>query len=361
MQLHCDLRIDRGDFRLSASLKALGTRFGLFGPSGAGKTSLIRAFAGLDPATGYLEIDGEVWLDSAHNQSLPAHRRRVGWVPQDNALLPHLDVKQNLSFSDRAETGLMNLVVESLELKPLLSRTVFRLSGGEAKRVALGRALVSQPRLLLLDEPLAGLDWRMKRQLLGILLRVQSRFETPIVFVSHDPEEIGLFCSEVWFLREGQIVAQGTAEEVFLRPESEQAALIAGIENRWSARVQSAGPEGAVLEVGELSLHVDFEGSPGDYVVAMVPASEILLSPRGSAGTSARNLWPARVRNLEHRVHGIVVHLDCDANPQGDASMRATVPLTVLITPAAASELHLRAGDIICAIFKSSAVRVYPL
>lgn len=361
MKLTCDLRIAKGDFDLTVALEANGTRFGLFGPSGAGKTSLVRTFAGLDSAHGRLIVDGEAWLDSERSVFLPPHARRTGWVPQDNALLPHLNVHRNLMFSGRAEVGLVNLVVETLDLQALLQRPVAKLSGGEAKRVAIGRALLSQPRLLLLDEPLAGLDWRMKHHLLGFLLKVQKRFETPLVFVSHDPVEIGRFCDEVWFLHGGRLEAQGTPEQVFLRPESEAAALVAGIENRWIARVLHVASEANRVKVGDLTLQADFDGLPGQDVVAMVPAVEILLSRAIPTGTSARNLWPGVVTGLEHRVHGILVHVACGATSDTEAIPATTVPLSVLITPAAFSELQLQKGERVCALFKASAVSVFPL
>jgi molybdate transport system ATP-binding protein len=360
MRLECDLRVELGAFSLQARLDAAGTRFGLFGPSGAGKSTLIRALAGLEPATGWLKVDGEVWLDSACGLITPACARQVGWVPQHNALFPHLSVGENLTFSHRADGDWLKLVVQALELESLLARSTTGLSGGEAKRVALGRALAARPRLLLLDEPLAGLDWRMKQQLLGILLRLQSRFDTPWVFVSHDPSEVGLFCRDVWLIRQGRIEAQGPTEQVFLRPESEAAALVAGLENRWEAVVRGVAGTAVVLDAGGLCLHAEFDGAADLAVVAMVPASEVLLAPPGPALISARNSWTGKVCALEHRVHGILVRLECLRSADGSVA-DIPVPLCALVTPAAAADLSLCEGMLVSAIFKSSAVRVFPL
>lgn len=360
MPIACDFKVVRDGFHLHAQLRSEATRIGLFGPSGAGKSTLIRALAGLDAASGWLKVDGVTWLDSAQGVNRPVPDRQVGWVPQDNALFPHLSVERNLDFAPRMDPTWLDWVVQALELSPLLARDTSTLSGGEAKRVALGRALAFRPRWLLLDEPLAGLDWRMKQELLALLLRLQNRFETPWVFVSHDPAEIGLFCREVWLLRNGRIEAQGPTEEVFLRPDSEAAALVAGLENRWEGTVQKSGEAGALLDVGGIMMHAEFDGSPGSTVVAMVPASEILLAPPGRARTSARNGLSGRVESLEHRVHGILVRVQCDASSAGSAPSTAFV-LRALVTPAAVEELGLRVGAPVSALFKASAVRVFPV
>lgn len=360
MRIECDLQLERGGFQMHARLDSSGTRIGLFGPSAAGKSTLIRVLAGLDLAQGRLCVDGEVWLDSARGVSLPARARRVGWVPQDNALFPHLLVKENLGFAPETDPVWLDQVVQALDLAPILERSTLTLSGGEAKRVALGRALAFKPRWLLLDEPLAGLDWRMKQELLGLLLRLQKRFDTPWVFVSHDPSEVGLFCREVWMIREGRIVAQGATDEVFLRPESEAAALVAGIENRWEASVREITGSTAQLETSGLVLHAEFEGRAGDQVIAMVPASEILLAPPGRALISARNCLLCRVTELEHRVHGILVRMECDGATAGQVAGAPTL-LCALVTPAAVTDLGLHTGQSVCAIFKSSAVRVFRL
>ena len=358
MQIECDLSVRRGEFSLQAKLSTSSNRIGLFGPSGAGKSTLIRALAGLETPHGKLLVNGETWLDSDAGVALPVRERRVGWVPQDNALFPHLNVADNLSFSSQTDRAWLEQVVHALELEQLLTRPVASLSGGEAKRVALGRALAFRPRWLLLDEPLAGLDWRMKQELLGLLLKLQNRFDTPWLFVSHDPSEVGLFCDEVWLIRAGQIEAQGPTADVFLRPDSEAAALVAGVENRWEAVVKGLSGSAAELDLGGFSIHAEYSGSVGDSVVAMVPASEVLLAPPGRAVTSARNAIFGRVQRLEHRVHGILVHVACEGAYAGG---RASSPilLCALITPAAVEELGIAAGLSVSAIFKASAVRVF--
>lgn len=358
MQIECDLSVRRGEFSLEAKLSTSSHRIGLFGPSGAGKSTLIRALAGLEPAQGRLRVDSETWLDSSASVNRPVRERRVGWVPQDNALFPHLNVADNLSFSSQTDQAWLEQVVQALELTPLLARPVAGLSGGEAKRVALGRALAFRPRWLLLDEPLAGLDWRMKQELLGLLLKLQSRFDTPWLFVSHDPSEVGLFCNEVWLIRAGRIEAQGPTSDVFLRPDTEAAALVAGVENRWEAVVKGLNGSAAELDLGGFSIHGEYSGSAGDSVVAMVPASEILLAPPGRAVTSARNAIYGRVQRLEHRVHGILVHVACEGAYAGGAA-NSPVPLVAMVTPAAVDELGLSPGLSVSAIFKASAVRVF--
>lgn len=192
--LHVDIDLRRGSFARHIRIEATQRVLALTGPSGAGKTSVLNAIAGLvRPRAGRIEIDGRVLFDSAARIDVPAHRRRVGYVFQDARLFPHLDVLRNLRYGrhhDGADSFELDQVVELLGIAGLLQRRVANLSGGEAQRVAIGRALLSQPAVLLFDEPLSALDQARREELIPYLQRVRDEIRLPIVYVSHHPDEV---------------------------------------------------------------------------------------------------------------------------------------------------------------------------
>jgi molybdate transport system ATP-binding protein len=199
----------------------------LVGPSGAGKTSLLDLIAGLRRASSaFIELDGQALTDTDRRVEVPTRGRRIGYVPQDGALFPHLAVRGNLLYGFRPEREAgpfaWEHVIEVLEIGDLLDRGVGHLSGGEKQRVALARALLSSPRLLLLDEPLSGLDWKLKARILPYLQRARSEFGVPMIYVTHQAGEALSLCDEVIVLERGRIVDQGPAAELIVptgRPE----------------------------------------------------------------------------------------------------------------------------------------------
>lgn len=207
-----------GEFSLQASLASEGRVTGLFGASGAGKTSLINIIAGLlRPDRGSIVIDDETLDDTAAGVHVPAHRRRIGYVFQDARLFPHLDVRQNLDYGrrmnrladDHAERA---RVTALLDIGGLLDRRPGQLSGGERQRVALGRALLAKPRLLLLDEPLGSLDEERKVEILPYLVRLRDEAGVPMVYVSHDAGEMRQLATSIVMLKRGRVIAFGGAE-----------------------------------------------------------------------------------------------------------------------------------------------------
>ena len=188
---------------------------GLFGRSGCGKTTLVNIVAGLLAADeAHVEIDGVVLEDSRSRTRLPAERRRIGYVFQDARLFPHLSVAQNLDYGRRMnrlafDTAEQTRITTLLDLDDLLQRRPGKLSGGEKQRVALGRALLSGPRLLLLDEPLGSLDEERKSDILPYLIRLRDEGGVPMVYVSHDPDEVRRLATKVIRVQDGKIVAQG--------------------------------------------------------------------------------------------------------------------------------------------------------
>jgi molybdate transport system ATP-binding protein len=213
--LRIDVSKKLGEFSLQASFASEGRVTGLFGASGAGKTSLVNMIAGLlRPDHGTIAIDAAT-LDDTHKRiHVPVHRRRIGYVFQDARLFPHLDVRQNLDYGRRmnhlADDPVQRArVTDLLDIERLLDRRPGQLSGGERQRVALGRALLAQPRLLLLDEPLGSLDAERRLEILPYLVRLRDEADIPMVYVSHDAYEMRQLATSVVMLQRGQVVAFG--------------------------------------------------------------------------------------------------------------------------------------------------------
>lgn len=207
-----------GDFKLTATFESAGPVTGLFGNSGTGKTSIINLIAGLvAPDRGTIVLDGEPLDDTERGIHVPPHLRRIGYVFQDARLFPHLDVRRNLDFGRRMngltrDAAHETRIVALLDIADLLGRRPAQLSGGERHRVALGRALLAKPRLLLLDEPLSSLDDDRKAEILPYFARLRDDAGVPMVYVSHDPDEMRRLATTVVMLKRGRVAAVGGVE-----------------------------------------------------------------------------------------------------------------------------------------------------
>ena len=212
--LTLDFRLEQGAFALEVCQHAEVRTLALFGPSGSGKTTVLEVIAGLRrPSAGRVVIGEQVVFDKAARVNLPPRARGVGYVPQDALLFPHLNVRHNIFYgSRRARGAAADRVVEILELAPLIDRRVRGLSGGERQRVALARALVSAPALLLLDEPLAGVDRPLRQRILPYLKRVRDELRVPMIYVTHDADEARALANSVIVLEAGTVVRAGTTE-----------------------------------------------------------------------------------------------------------------------------------------------------
>src|SRR6202795_2186246 len=232
-----------GTFNLNVHFRALAGFTILFGASGAGKTTLLDCIAGLSaPDEGRIVVGGEDLYDSEKKQNLPAWKRRVGYVHQDLALFPHLTAEQNVAYGLRSlsateRTSRSREILARFRLDRLRDRRPAQISGGERQRVALARALVTEPRALLLDEPLAALDRPTKSSLVGDLRKWNQHHRVPILFVTHNGEEVFTLGDEVIMLDAGRIVAQGQPHEVMRAPRLETVAHLSGFENVFDATV----------------------------------------------------------------------------------------------------------------------------
>jgi molybdate transport system ATP-binding protein len=204
-----DFELTQGTFSLVVAVTLDVRVAALFGPSGAGKTTILDAIAGLrTPPRGSIVIDDRVLFSSSARVNIPPHQRHVGYVPQEVSLFPHMNVRRNLLYGRHPGSSLeLDRVVSMLEIERLIDRRVTELSGGERQRVALGRALMSGPSLLLLDEPLAAVDVPLRRRILPYLLRVRDELKVPVIYVSHDREEVDEFADTVVMLDHGRVTA----------------------------------------------------------------------------------------------------------------------------------------------------------
>ncbi len=218
--LELDIQLAHGRFTLDVQACLQGPAIGVLGPSGCGKTTLLHCLAGLAaPDSGRIVMDGEVLFDRTAGVNIPVHRRGVGIVFQDARLFPHYTVRGNLQYavklarSAAAAPGL-EYVARLLEIEHLLERSVTNLSGGERQRVAIGRAILARPRLLLLDEPLSGVDNELKQEILPFLHRIRDVMDSPMVFVSHDQADLRTMCDELLVMNAGRAVAHGGCDGV---------------------------------------------------------------------------------------------------------------------------------------------------
>jgi molybdate transport system ATP-binding protein len=216
--LAVDVERELGTFKLTARFEAAGGVTGMFGPSGSGKTTIANMIAGLlTPDRGSIALDDRVLFDAADRINVPPHRRGIGYVFQEGRLFPHLNVRHNLDYGRRMrglppDDAQMQRIVSLLDIGHLLDRRPGKLSGGERQRVAIGRALLMRPRLLLLDEPLASLDVARKREILPYLERLRDEVGVPMVYVSHQADELRRIASSVVRLDAGRVAAAGGKE-----------------------------------------------------------------------------------------------------------------------------------------------------
>ena len=209
--LHVQVRVPLDAIELDVDWRPKSNHVAILGPSGSGKSTLLRALAGLEPsAEGRVSFGDEVWLDSDSGVNMPAWERRVGWVPQDALLFPHLSLRENLAYAGTGQSEVESMA-ESLFLSDLLDRRPRFLSGGERQRVALGRALLSAPRVVLLDEPFSALDRPLRSEIAAMVRAFARDNGTPIVLVSHDEHDAELLADERWVLVAGSLSADGAS------------------------------------------------------------------------------------------------------------------------------------------------------
>ena len=350
--LHADVRLARGGRRLEAEFSIEPGVTALFGPSGAGKTTLLHVLAGLlRPDAGRIVLAGDVLFDGTAGTFVPPERRRVGVVFQDLRLFPHLDVRSNLHYGRRgpgAGAPDAGAVIDLLELGPLLSRRPATLSGGEARRVAIGRALLAGPRLLLLDEPLAGLDEARRQNVLGLLDRVRTGIDVPMLFVSHSLPDILQLTNRMIVLSDGRTIGQGDLHDVLGREPVFRLADSLGLESLLEVRIQGPDAAGGLTRatLGEATVSLPPVDRPaGTRALVAVRPEDVILARAPVEGTSVQNALPGVVTRVSRLSDRLLVTVDVGG------------PLRAEISARAAEELGVREGARLHCLVKAFAFR----
>ena len=343
-----NLKVNLGDFLLQNINLDIepGEYFIVLGPSGAGKTVLLESIAGLYPV-----LEGEVWIGDKEITELSPEKREIGIVYQDQVLFPHLSVEENITFGlemrkcpkDQIKTKI-SAMADIVGISHLLKRSPVTLSGGEKQKVALARALVNEPRVLLLDEPLSALDPETRERMQGELRELHRRVKVTIIHVTHDFEEAIALGHRVAVLNDGSIVQVGTPPEFLRQPSSEFVARFALSRNIFSGRVVDATDGYASIDIGGVRL-MAITQSKGEVRLSLRP-EDILISPEPLQST-ARNCFPGIVSEIADR--GSVIYVTVTLPPD----------FVCIITRQAFGELKLRKGMEVWITFKASAIHVF--
>jgi len=351
--LSLNVALDREGFslRVAAELTLAGIT-ALFGPSGSGKTTLLRIIAGLEgDASGTVAFDGEAWQSG--ESGVPAHRRHIGYVFQDGRLFSHLTVAENLEFARRRgmigarATIDLEEAIDALDLRSLLERRTPSLSGGEQQRVAIARALLRSPRLLLMDEPLSSLDIKRKREILPHIEALPEIFGVPVLYVTHNLDEVARLANDVVLLAEGRIAAHGSVAEIFERTDlgSLTGGLEAGVVLR--ARVAAHDNGIATLRVGTQQLRVPMvTADVGSIRPIRIHARDVAIATVRPEKLSIRNVLKGTIRLIDVGTNmNVELLLDIDGEH-----------LRARITRDALEELDLAVGREVFALIKSVAL-----
>ena len=344
-----------GDFQLSANFSAeAATITAIFGKSGAGKTSLINAIAGLScPDLGAIQLGETILFDQSQNLSLRPHDRQIGYIFQDDRLFPHLTVRKNLLYgASRRSDGLPRIeladVLDLLGISPLLERKPHALSGGEKQRVAIGRALLSNPRLLLMDEPLASLDVQRREDILPFIEKIRDEFGVTVLYVSHAIEEVIRLADKMIVLSEGQVAAQGAVEEIMSRLDLHP---LTGRFDAGAVIATKFASYDPVYDLGELAFpggHLQVAGlnlARGTPLRAHIRARDVSLMTGKPEGSSVLNVFKGRISGVRE-----------EDGPQLDLSIDIGAPLIARVTRKSYDKLGLKLGSEVHAMIKAVAI-----
>ncbi len=342
-----DIQQKLGAFALQTKFEAPAGVTAIFGPSGSGKTSVVNAVAGLNrPDAGRIAVGDVVLFDSATRVNIPAHKRRIGYVFQDARLFPHMTVLHNLRYGGQHDEAQLIAV---LGLEDLLQRMPAGLSGGERQRVALGRALMCNPQLLLMDEPLAALDAARKAEILPYIERLRDTVKIPILYVSHDISEVARLATTLVVLNMGQVAVSGPIGQVLSHPDAVPLVGVrsagAVITARVSGRLLDDGLTELAFSGGRLVLPGNL-GAIGQSVRLRIPAQDVILAKTAPEGISALNVLPVEIIQItEGRGPGVAVGLRSGQDH-----------LLARITRRSAQRMQLAVGQTLFAIIKATAV-----
>ena len=349
-EIRLDFRKSLGSFTLKVNC-TLETKVSAFlGVSGSGKSTLLNCVSGtLTPDEGEIAFGDEVLYASASKINLPPEKRRFGYVFQEGYLFPHLTVAQNIRYG-QPKSRESSAAIEVLEITELLQRYPNELSGGQRQRVAIARALAMEPRMLLMDEPLASLDSALKNRIIPYLHHVKETFAIPILYVTHAFSEAMALADEAFLLADGEIMASGEPHRLLTAPSAMPIAQLAGVENILFLPVTASDkPSGlTALEIGNQSLmipYIDIE--VGEVVPVAIRAEDIIISLEPNLSISARNVLPGKIRNLDVKNERTWVSILVERHH-----------LAVKITHEAREQLQLREGLAVYCVIKASAINL---
>jgi molybdate transport system ATP-binding protein len=349
--ISASVRHRQGEFQLDAAFEAEEGVTALFGPSGSGKTTLVQMIAGLvRPQTAKIVFDGIVWNDTTTGTFVPPHRRRIGYVFQEGRLFPHLSARRNLLygrfFAPRGERTISeDEVIALLGIERLLDNPPSTLSGGEKQRIAIGRALLSAPKLILMDEPLSALDRPRRQEILPYIERIRDEVRIPVIYVSHAIDEVARLSNRVVLLEDGKVMAAGTPGEIFpeahlpddLAPQSILEARLIGHEPRYGLSIAEIGSTVVTLQSVDLP-----DGTP---VRIRIPATDVMLALDRPQDISALNHLAGTITSMARDGPHVLVNLDCEGQR-----------LVSRVTLLSVERLGLRPGLPVHALFKAVTV-----
>jgi molybdate transport system ATP-binding protein len=322
LQLHKSFPGAGRDFALDVQFTIAPGITILFGPSGAGKTTLLDCIAGLtNPDSGKIAIADQVLFDNAQATNIPPQHRKAGYVFQDLALFPHLSVEKNIEYglaaiNKAARQKKTQSILESFRITHLRDRKPKEISGGERQRVALARSLVTDPCILLLDEPLAALDASTKSKIIEDLRAWNTAHNIPILYITHNREEVFALGDRVLVLENGRIIADGTPHAVMSAPRRESLAQLIGFENIFHAKVAATNGVRGTMTCRLADSNVELEtplvrAETGSTLLVGIRAGDILLATVQPQGLSARNILPGKVLSLEQRDVIVSAQVNC--------------------------------------------------
>jgi molybdate transport system ATP-binding protein len=350
-------RLDRGQFSLDVAFQTPATGItALFGRSGCGKTTLLRCVAGLERAAGHCRLNGDVWQDDTKGLFIKTYRRPIGYVFQEASLFTHLSVRRNLDYGlKRVSDGKRRIgfddVVELLGIRQHLARDPAGLSGGERQRVSIARALLTSPRLLLMDEPLSALDHTSKQDILPYLERLHDTLQIPVLYVSHSPDEVARLADRIVLLGDGRVQAIGNASEILSRldlplaQDAEASAIVDGVilahdDTYELSRLAIAG--------GELTI-ARLDRALGTPVRVRIQARDVSIALDNPAASSILNILAARIEDIRDGDRAqVLLRLSVGTGDQ--------IRLLARITRHSCDRLSLKAGQTVFAQVKTVAL-----
>lgn len=359
MKLDVDIYYKQGNFLLDAQFKCFESALGIFGPSGCGKSTLFRALAGLArPDGGHITLDGKPLFEASSRVFVPPHKRNIGLVFQDARLFPQWSVEQNLRAGEHVKKRIASRpysyddIIDLLNISHLIGRSVDELSGGEKQRIAIGRTLLSNPRLILMDEPVTGLDVSLKAQILPFLAKVHQSLKIPMILISHDLGEILQLTNQLLLMRDGAVAAHDSLERLVQKPESLMELRGADLTNMIHVRVKDHVADKGVtlLELPKnpeyiLEMKRDTGLERGREISLGVAANQIVLAIGALGDISMRNQLPGCIAKIVHADDRSICHVETPAGI-----------LFAEITPGTERSMGLTEGTGVWVLFKGLSV-----